>query len=814
MTSTKEKAFLATMLMIVSVLAVPMAGASTSNGQTGTTGGSLTGALKADISTLDPTKASDDNTWAVLGLIYDSIAYTDPASGAQIPWLAGSWEVPANDPTKVVVHLRQGVLFHDGSTLTADDIVATYNNADLKSNPRFSKGFPNNMSVEKVDALTVNFTFMEKAGRAYAHTFSIPILPGGVYGGTPVGTGTFKYVSGGPGEDTVLTAFEGAFRGRPNIDTLTFKAVQPTGNDTVDCAAGKGMVAGEYDFATWFVSPLDVTCFQDVNVKVSQEYGKEFAFVGYNSATSVVGNPGFRLGVSLATPKQFIVEKVLANAVLMSSSVFAPANANWYVAGLPNHFMLDRNNDGRPDPDEFVDAVATLDDAGYFDVNGDGYRDAPGSVWNSTSGSFDSGGTVTLRVLAPSANASGDPVLFLIGQLIKENTVALGMKATLTPLTVSALVAEVESGNYDIAVLKSSYFGDHFTGVDPAFVYEMLHSQGTNNHFGFSAMDSTLDKMENEIRPDIRKDHARTVAVDVAETLPINVLYYMKSINAYRLWNSAGKAIQGWVESQLTGVWNKVSLSSVHLEGRGQLQASISAPGSVKSGSQTQITVTLTDAKSAIVQGGTVSVAVTSGGGSLDPTSGTTDAGGKFQSTYTAPSVSAPTDVVISVSASAPFADDTSSQVTLTVSPGQTPIPLVTVSASPSSISSEDATQITVKVMAGTTALAGASVSLSASKGLTLASSSGTTDANGEAKFTATGDADTEVNAKVTATVSKPGYLTVTGSTSVKVKPTADTQSTPINVPGFTVLLSLTGMGISALLVAVMVAMNRRRRAR
>ena len=57
-------------------------------------------------------------------MVYEPFVAADSAM-QPIPWLAESWESNAG-ATEWTFHLRQGVKFHDGSPLTADDVVYTF----------------------------------------------------------------------------------------------------------------------------------------------------------------------------------------------------------------------------------------------------------------------------------------------------------------------------------------------------------------------------------------------------------------------------------------------------------------------------------------------------------------------------------------------------------------------------------------------------------------------------------------------------------------------------------------------------------------
>ena len=56
---------------------------------------------------------------------WDGLVYRNPDSFKIEPLLASEWKLP--DPTTIEFTLRPGVKFHDGSTLSADDVVYTIN---------------------------------------------------------------------------------------------------------------------------------------------------------------------------------------------------------------------------------------------------------------------------------------------------------------------------------------------------------------------------------------------------------------------------------------------------------------------------------------------------------------------------------------------------------------------------------------------------------------------------------------------------------------------------------------------------------------
>lgn len=86
---------------------------------------SLTGVN--DIGSLDPAKASNLQDFTVIGILYGGLVRLDAALQVA-PSLAGSWSV-ADDKLTYTFVLRDGITFSDGSPVTADDVVWTFNHA-------------------------------------------------------------------------------------------------------------------------------------------------------------------------------------------------------------------------------------------------------------------------------------------------------------------------------------------------------------------------------------------------------------------------------------------------------------------------------------------------------------------------------------------------------------------------------------------------------------------------------------------------------------------------------------------------------------
>ena len=166
----------------------------------------------------------------------------------------------AADGKSVVWKLKPGVKWHDGQPLTADDLVFNWQYARDPATAATTIGTYKDITVEKVDDLTIKVLF-DKPTPFWADAFvSVPgcIIPRHLFGDYvgaksrdapanlhPVGTGPYSFVEFRPG-DTVRGERNPAYHlpNRPFFDTVELKG----GGDAVS-AARAVLQTGEYDYA-------------------------------------------------------------------------------------------------------------------------------------------------------------------------------------------------------------------------------------------------------------------------------------------------------------------------------------------------------------------------------------------------------------------------------------------------------------------------------------------------------------------------------------------------------------------------------------
>ncbi len=198
-----------------------------------TMGGSLNMGILVEPPGLDPFHQAAEARIVVSLLMYQGLFY-EGAGGEALPLLAESYDV-SDDGLVYTIKLRDGVKFHTGQDMTADDVAYSYNYIrDPEHGSPGAGDFAIIDSVEAVDPLTVKFTLSSPNA-------SLPMTLGNKYGavvpaGTfddegaknklnfqSVGTGPFKLVEFNPNSNLLMERFEDYWEeGAPYLDEINF----------------------------------------------------------------------------------------------------------------------------------------------------------------------------------------------------------------------------------------------------------------------------------------------------------------------------------------------------------------------------------------------------------------------------------------------------------------------------------------------------------------------------------------------------------------------------------------------------------------
>ncbi len=186
--------------------------------------------------------------WMILYALHDAVVKPMPGKPLA-PSLAESWSVSEDSLTHEFV-LRQGVKFHNGEPVTAEDVKFSFERYRGSSAKLLKDGVA---AVEAPDATHVRFKLKEPwpdfltyyatatgAGWIVPKKYVEKVGDDG-FKKAPVGAGPYKFASFTPGIELVFEAFEGYWRKTPNVKRLVFKVIP---EETTRLAALKG---GEVD---------------------------------------------------------------------------------------------------------------------------------------------------------------------------------------------------------------------------------------------------------------------------------------------------------------------------------------------------------------------------------------------------------------------------------------------------------------------------------------------------------------------------------------------------------------------------------------
>jgi peptide/nickel transport system substrate-binding protein len=189
------------------ILAACSSGTSTTSSSSGTVkkGGRLNIGHQTPSGPMDPILTADLGRLTILGLAGEYLAFSDKNLKLR-PVLAESWS-PNADGSTWTFKIRQGVKFNDGTPMTVDDVVATFNrlaDASIKGNNALSNfsGTLSKGNVTKVDSSTVKFQLDGPNGNfpylVSSDNYNSIILPASYSGNwdkTFIGTGPWKMKS-------------------------------------------------------------------------------------------------------------------------------------------------------------------------------------------------------------------------------------------------------------------------------------------------------------------------------------------------------------------------------------------------------------------------------------------------------------------------------------------------------------------------------------------------------------------------------------------------------------------------------------------
>ena len=299
---------------------------------------------------LDPAKASDYADSILMFNVYDTLVAPTPGKPGMQPLLASSWTVDGNVYTFT---LRDDVKFHSGNSLTADDVVYSYDRM-IALGQGFSHLFAESVDkVEATDPKTVKFTLKGSFSPFLASLVRLPIIDSklarshqadgkfGAFGdyseawlsANDAGSGAYVVVSQNPQSETVMAKFPGYFLGATakSPDKVRFRYGLEA--STVRALLSKG----EHDIASqWLPPEVAKALTADDKMQLLTETGTNVFYIKLNTAKAPLDDVHCRRALTYAFDYATAAKMI---AVTADVSLGNPAN------GPIPHGMLGSSSD-------------------------------------------------------------------------------------------------------------------------------------------------------------------------------------------------------------------------------------------------------------------------------------------------------------------------------------------------------------------------------------------------------------------------------------------------------------------------------------
>jgi peptide/nickel transport system substrate-binding protein len=471
-------------------------------------GGVLKAGLSADPSSLDPHKTTDTTTRNIFENVYDTLVAFDP-HGNIVPSLAERWENP--DDTTYVFHLREDVVFHDGSPFTADDVVFSIERIrDPDTGSPWASNFDSVESVTAQDPHTVVFKlkepfapFLDNLGLTFIAMMSKEALgEDGDASKTIVGTGPFKFVEFIPGQRLRVERNENYWKpGLPYLDGIDFI---PFPDAVAKVAA---LRTGSADWIE-YVPEADVEALQDdPDITILGGLGTNYRGIYFNTARPPFDDVRVRQAIAWALDRQEIVDVALfgVGGTVLEGGPIPPGN--WAHIDYQKYHQ------------DYDMAKKLLAEAGYPD------------------------GFEAEMLVNTNFSEVREPCL-----VIQQQVKPIGINFTLKMDEWVSYIKEVEDGNYGITCLGNSGKSDPDT-----YLYQDFHSKVGNNLYNWAnpEFDALVEEGRRTLDQDKRYEIYEKAQNILIEEVPVAFTF---ASNQYEAMRADVKGYQHWTNTSYLGL--------------------------------------------------------------------------------------------------------------------------------------------------------------------------------------------------------------------------------------------------------------------
>lgn len=466
-------------VLAVFLAGVMLTGCGSSSGDSGSSSASVSSNGTKEISigvtsfadTLEPTEQYF--SWVVSRYgIGECLARFDE-TGSLVPCLAESWK-SSEDGMVWTFKIREGVKFSNGNDMTAEAVKSSLERTIEKSN-RVPEFF--DLASLEVDGQNLIFT-LNRANSNIAGSLADPlflIVDTSVDDSTfamegPICTGPYAVESFSPTDTCVVVKNEYYWNGEVPLDRVYLKCIDD--QTTRSMALQNGEIAIAYNLKTENIVEFEGN--DNYEIQELESLRSTYAFMNQNGA---LGDLALRQALIRALDKETYCDVLLEGGATAGKAPVPP------TLDFGFDELVDEN---AYDPES---AKAILAEAGYVDINGDGYVETP------------DGEQLKLNFVIYTSRAE----LGVYAQAAQSDLKKVGINVELNTVSYETLLDMRDSGQYDLLIWNVLVAN---TGDPENYLRENWYSSSVNNTAGYNnpEVDKLLDELAGTFDTDARKD--------------------------------------------------------------------------------------------------------------------------------------------------------------------------------------------------------------------------------------------------------------------------------------------------------------------
>ena len=459
------------------------------------------------------------------------------ADGEVEPFIVTNWTV-SEDSTTITCDLAldQGITWHDGEPLTMEDVLFTF---DYNINVRSSSYGSYVDHAEKVDEDTINVVLKDPgayqwlklvAGYFYVqpkHIWENIDAPKDYRGEDAViGCGPYRFVS--LDEDAQTSYYEAVsdtYLGREvTVKKVSLRSFDS--NDALVMALRNGEIDAMYSYASPIPATMasSITGAEKVDPGMSDNTGSYIILFGFRKEPT--DDLNFRKAVTLSLDYELLAATIGGKeAQVPRLGVIAPPNLG-YDGTLP---QLAQDLEG---------AKAALDQGGYLDADGDGYREMPD-------------GSPMDVLVTPQYNATKAALYQRIAEIIVTNLGEVGVKCTLDEESIRNSDHEQQLRNEGAYEIYICYATQGVSFYKTPFLYMFNDDLSMWGTCDLERFDTAYNKMLNAQGPEDYAEYVKELQHVASEEVVGIALCWDNAYYPYRT-----DKYEGWTNYPGWGVIN------------------------------------------------------------------------------------------------------------------------------------------------------------------------------------------------------------------------------------------------------------------